>query len=272
MGCGGFGEVFAGEWLGTPVALKRVNIHASAGGDQSDPSRGLVAFLKEVRVLSQLRHPHCVLLLGACLEPEKECIITEFMPKGSVFDLLHGSTSGRNGASSLRVDLPVKIRIIQSCAKGMAYLHTHAPSPIVHRDLKSANLLVDHDGTIKVCDFGLASSRTTVTTLAVGTPQWAAPEVLRKDEFSTRSDVFSFGCVIWEVMVERIPFDGMTPVRVAHEVAYNGLRENIDDVSSALSTGEATGEVRTALMGLLRECWSEDPAERPTMCGIVRRC
>ena len=138
----------------------------------------------KVRMLAQLRHPHCVLLLGVCLQvisvrelpslqhdyiadvqPEHECIITEFMPQGSVADLLHA----RPDPSAAPIPFSTKLDILVSCSRGLCYLHAHLP-PIVHRGLKvvirtsllhieccvlaqSSNLLMDHDGSIKVCDY-----------------------------------------------------------------------------------------------------------------------
>ena len=138
----------------------------------------------KVRMLAQLRHPHCVLLLGVCLQvisvrelpslqhdyiadvqPEHECIITEFMPQGSVADLLHA----RPDPSAAPIPFSTKLDILVSCSRGLCHLHAHLP-PIVHRDLKvvihtsllhieccvlaqSSNLLMDHDGSIKVCDY-----------------------------------------------------------------------------------------------------------------------
>lgn len=105
----------------------------------------------------------------------------------------------------------------------MSYLHSFRP-PIVHRDLKSHNLLVDHNWNIKVGDFGLSRPQSLDLMTAAGTPQWTAPEVIRHDHYTTKADVYSFAIIIYELLSGKIPYGQLGPLAAAHKVAYENLR------------------------------------------------
>jgi serine/threonine protein kinase len=263
IGGGGFGDVFLGTWRGVPVALKRLRLNVTCAATM----RTLVA---EARTLAAVRHPNSVLFLGAMIDSDGCALVTEYVPGGSVNDMIAARSSSAEAPPPLERDhalgmlgelgWDVRLFVLTSACHGMAYLHSQA---LIHRDLKSANLLVDDLDTptvVKLCDFGL-SLRTDgslgATLAACGTPQWCAPEVLRADSFGRPSDVYSFGVVCWELaQMDHLPFRGMSPVRVAHEVAYNSLR-------LTLSPAAATA-CPAALVQLMESCWRESPAERPT--------
>ena len=114
-------------------------------------------------------------------------------------------------------------KILLQCAQGMSYLHSFRP-PIVHRDLKSHNLLVDHNWNVKVGDFGLSRLQSMDLMTAAGTPQWTAPEVIRHDHYTTKADVYSFSIIIYELLSGKIPYVEIGPLNAAHRVAYEGLR------------------------------------------------
>ncbi|CAI7814595.1 unnamed protein product [Closterium sp. NIES-53] len=144
-------------------------------------------------------------------------------------------------------------------AKGMNYLHCCNP-PIVHRDLKSQNLLVDKNWVVKVCDFGLSkikhqtylSSRT-----AAGTPEWMAPEVLRNEPTNEKSDVYSFGVVLWELSTMQRPWRGLNAMQVVGAVGFQQRRLDIP------------ASVDPAVSEIIRACWAEKPSERPSFSQIV---
>nr|CAB3451059.1 unnamed protein product [Digitaria exilis] len=168
IGLGSFGEVYRGEWHGTEVAVKKF-LQQDLSGD------ALEEFRTEVRIMKRLRHPNVVLFMGAITRVPNLSIVTEFLPRGSLFRLIHRPNNQLDERKRLRMALDV--------ARGMNYLHNCSPV-IVHRDLKSPNLLVDKNWVVKVCDFGLSrmknktflSSRSTA-----GTAEWMAPEVLRNE-------------------------------------------------------------------------------------------
>ncbi|KAG8059463.1 hypothetical protein GUJ93_ZPchr0002g23247 [Zizania palustris] len=168
IGLGSFGEVYRGEWHGTEVAVKKFL-------QQDFSSDALEEFRTEVRIMKRLRHPNVVLFMGAITRAPNLSIVTEFLPRGSLFRLIHRPNNQLDERRCLRMALDV--------ARGMNYLHNCTPV-IVHRDLKSPNLLVDKNWVVKVCDFGLSrmknntflSSRSTA-----GTAEWMAPEVLRNE-------------------------------------------------------------------------------------------
>ena len=213
---------------------------------------GLAAFCKEIGLMQRLRHPNVIPLLGVSLS--RNCgtlsVITELMPRGSVFQLLHPMGSGRPGVPLPRV---LAMRMLADCARGMSYLHSMSP-PIIHRDLKSQNLLVAADYSVKVADFGLSREALLgpAAMTRVGSVQWAAPEVLLGKEYSHQCDLWSFGVVCWEVLTARVPFDGMAQTTVATKVAVEGLRLPVPP------------RTPLRLLRLIARCWSEQPELRPS--------
>ncbi|KAL0397300.1 UNVERIFIED_CONTAM: putative serine/threonine-protein kinase SIS8 [Sesamum calycinum] len=165
---GSYGEVYRGDWHGTEVAVKKFL-------DQDITGESLEEFKSEVRIMKRVRHPNVVLFMGAITRPPNLSIVTEFLPRGSLYRLIHRPNN--------QLDERRRLRMALDAARGMNYLHNCTPV-IVHRDLKSPNLLVDKNWVVKVCDFGLSrmkhstflSSRSTA-----GTAEWMAPEVLRNE-------------------------------------------------------------------------------------------
>ena len=114
----------------------------------------------------------------------------------------------------------------------MSYLHSLTP-PILHRDLKSHNLLVDNNWNVKVADFGLSRAQSTNTMSAAGTPQWSAPEVIRQEKYTTKADVYSFGVIVYELISRKVPYANMGPLTAARQVAYDHLRPRFPEGSDA---------------------------------------
>ncbi|GJN29210.1 hypothetical protein PR202_gb17409 [Eleusine coracana subsp. coracana] len=250
VGLGSFGEVYRGEWHGTEVAVKKFL-------QQDITSDALEEFRTEVRIMRRVRHPNVVLFMGAVTRIPNLSIVTEFLPRGSLFRLIHRPNNQLDERRRLRMALDV--------ARGMNYLHNCTPV-IVHRDLKSPNLLVDKNWVVKVCDFGLSrikhstflSSRSTA-----GTAEWMAPEVLRNEPSDEKCDVFSYGVILWELCTLLQPWEGMNPMQVVGAVGFQQRRLSIP------------GNVDPAVAEIIERCWQTlvifnlDPKLRPSFSEIM---
>ncbi|XP_068326253.1 uncharacterized protein [Pyrus communis] len=200
VGQGSCGTVYHGLWYGSDVAVKVFSW-------QEYSEDVIFSFRQEVSLMKRLRHPNVLLFMGAVTSPQRLCIVTEFLPRGSLFCLLQRNTS--------KLDWRRRVHMAINIARGMNYLH-HFNPPIIHRDLKSSNLLVDKYWTVKVGDFGLSRLKqdTFLTTkTGKGTPQWMAPEVLRNEPSDEKSDIYSYGVILWELATEKIPWDNLNSIQ-----------------------------------------------------------
>ncbi|KAG9128675.1 hypothetical protein Leryth_018313 [Lithospermum erythrorhizon] len=246
VGIGSYGEVYRGEWNGTEVAVKKFM-------NQDISGNALALFKCEVEIMSRLRHPNVVLFMGAVTRPPNLSILTEFLPRGSLYKLLH--------KPNLQLDEKRRMRMALDVAKGMNYLHTSHPV-IVHRDLKTPNLLVDKNWVVKVCDFGMSrmkhhtflSSKSTA-----GTAEWTAPEVLRNEPSNEKCDVYSFGIILWELATLDVPWTGYHSMQVIGAVGFQGKRMDIPP------------RVDPEVAKLIRECWQTNPQARPSFGQIIAR-
>ncbi|XP_059657059.1 probable serine/threonine-protein kinase SIS8 [Cornus florida] len=246
IGIGSYGEVYRADWNSTEVAVKKFM-------DQDISGDALVQFKCEVEIMLRLRHPNVVLFMGAVTRPPNLSILTEFLPRGSLFKLLH--------RPNILLDEKRRMRMALDVAKGMNYLHTSHPI-IVHRDLKTPNLLVDKNWVVKVCDFGLSrmqhhtflSSKSTA-----GTPEWMAPEVLRNEPSNEKSDVYSFGVILWELVTLQIPWTGMNSMQVVGAVGFQNRHLDIPEM------------VDPMVAEIITECWHLDPSCRPSFGQLITR-
>ena len=254
IGSGGFGDVYKAVWHKLPVAVKRLK------GVDTNCSNTLKELSNEAGMLSELRHPNVVLFLGIVLTHEYCAVVTEFMEGGSVRDALD---EVQKKTTTLSND--IRLLVLKHTAQGMVHLHA---LNVLHRDLKTQNLLTDHKTnprTVKICDMGLSTYKEKFlkkTLTAVGTPQYAAPEVLRHDRYSEKADVYSFAVVAWELFQPdgKFPFEDISALRAAHEVAYSGLRPSPD----------VPLETPTWVKKLITNCWVNDPNDRPSFCDILK--
>lgn len=242
IGEGAFGKVYEGKWQARPVAVKMLIC-------QDLRPDILAEFESEVQIMSVLRHPNIARLLGACMEPPNRCLVVELLTRGSLWGVLR----------SKAMDEATRVRFILDTARGMSYLHNFHP-PILHRDLKSPNLLVDSNYQIKISDFGLARVKAHVQTMTgnCGTVQWMAPEVLGNQKYNEKSDVFSFGIVVWEIMTGECPYDGMSQIQAALGVLNRNLRPTIPTKAPKF------------LAQLMKACWNRQPELRPSFLQIVK--
>ncbi|CAL5208486.1 unnamed protein product [Lathyrus oleraceus] len=244
IGLGSYGEVYRADWNGTEVAVKKFL-------DQDFSGAALSEFKREVRIMRRLRHPNVVLFMGAVTRPPNLSIISEFLPRGSLYRILH--------RPNCQIDEKQRIKMALDVARGMNCLHASTPT-IVHRDLKSPNLLVDKNWNVKVCDFGLSrlkhntflSSKSTA-----GTPEWMAPEVLRNEPSNEKCDVYSFGVILWELATLKLPWTGMNPMQVVGAVGFQNRRLEIPK------------EVDPLVARIIWECWQQDPNLRPSFAQLT---
>ncbi|TVU33108.1 hypothetical protein EJB05_24893, partial [Eragrostis curvula] len=244
IGLGSYGEVYRADWNGTEVAVKKFL-------DQDLSGVSLEQFKCEVRIMSRLRHPNVVLFLGYVTQPPNLSILTEYLPRGSLYRLLHRPNS--------QIDEIRRLKMALDVAKGMNYLHASHPT-IVHRDLKSPNLLVDKNWVVKVSDFGMSrlkhhtflSSKSTA-----GTPEWMAPEVLRNEPSNEKCDVYSFGVILWELATMRVPWSGLNPMQVVGAVGFQNRRLEIPR------------EVDPQVASIISSCWENDPSKRPSFSQLL---
>jgi len=249
IGIGSFGEVHRALWRGTEVAVKRFL-------DQ-DISRNLLDEVTfEVDIMRRLRHPNVVLLMGAVTVPGNLSIVTEFLHRGSLFKLLHREQSPGIVAA---LDERRRMRMAMDVIRGMNYLHSFEPM-IVHRDLKSPNLLVDKSFVVKVCDFGLSRMKRNTylsSKTNAGTPEWMAPEVLRNEDSDEKSDVYSFGVILWELATMKEPWSGLNPMQVVGAVGFAGKQLEIPE------------SMDSVIANMCRACWNPNPRERPSFDDLA---
>ncbi|XP_034601459.1 serine/threonine-protein kinase CTR1 isoform X2 [Setaria viridis] len=246
IGAGSFGTVHRADWNGSDVAVKILM-------EQDFHPERLKEFLREVAIMRSLRHPNIVLLMGAVTQPPNLSIVTEYLSRGSLYRLLHRHSARENLDERRRLSMAFDV------AKGMNYLHKRNP-PIVHRDLKSPNLLVDKKYTVKVCDFGLSRLKANTflsSKTAAGTPEWMAPEVLRDEPSNEKSDVYSFGVILWELMTLQQPWSNLNPAQVVAAVGFKGRRLEIPS------------SVDPKVAALIESCWVREPWRRPSFASIM---
>jgi len=236
LGHGQFGEVWEGLWNNTtPVAIKTLK---SGTMDPKD-------FLSEAHIMKKLRHPKLIQLYAVCTLEEPIYIITELMKYGSLLEYLQGKGK--------LLKLPQLIDMAAQVAAGMAYLESQN---YIHRDLAARNVLVGENNIVKIADFGLARLiKEDEYEARVGARfpiKWTAPEAANYSKFSTKSDVWSFGILLTELVTYgRIPYPGMTNAEVLHQVEH-GYRM------------QASQGCPPALYDIMLECWHKDPMKRPT--------
>ncbi|KAL4560187.1 hypothetical protein LXL04_032336 [Taraxacum kok-saghyz] len=249
IGQGSCGTVYRALWCGSVcfqmLQSSYLRIIYEYPGDL------MISFKKEVTLMKKLRHPNILLFMGSVTSLQHLCIVTEFLPRGSLFRVLHRNTT--------RLDLKRCLHMAIDIARGMNYLH-HCKPPIVHRDLKSPNVLVDKNWTVKVGDFGLSRIKRHTylkTKSGKGTPQWMAPEVLRNEQADEKSDVYSYGVVLWEITTEKIPWDDLNPIQVIGAVGFMNRRLEIPK------------DVDPLWASLIESCLCSQPQSRPTFQEIL---
>jgi serine/threonine protein kinase len=276
IGEGSFGKVYLAVWNETPVAVK-VLVDTSSALDRKldDPMRlrrlaapVLDKLAEEAGLMASMRHPNIVQFMGIVSMPP--CVVTEFCERGSLTDVLKRARKGESGAVEA-LGWRLRLNMAADAAKGMLYLHAR-PQPIIHRDLKSPNLLVDGHFHIKICDFNMSrimEESGQGSSLAGTNPRWLAPELLSGEHATIYSDVFAFGVVLWELLTWELPWLKDNPWSVAHTVG-NGGRLTIPNRWDlpGLDTNQFTR--LDDYIDLMQRCWAQNPYDRPGFSEIIQ--
>ena len=287
IGQGGFGEIYLGNWQGKKVAIKKLTLINLRVGDNN-----LSKFINEINIISSLRHPNIVLYMGASVDKDNYYMITEYLPNGTLFDLLHNNNNtnsnnnnkknnnnyGENinnnslistnnnsinnfdnySKNSFFLNDSMKIKIALQIAFVIKYLHSRK---IVHCDLKSPNILIDKNYNIKLGDFGLSrfiGKNSENIKGKIGTPHWMAPEILLGGKYEYHSDIFSYGMILWEILTGDIPYNNIDPKKIENLITNEKNIVKVPDYGNLI------------LRKLCKICINYEPEKRPSIDEILK--
>ncbi|XP_027911733.1 cysteine-rich receptor-like protein kinase 10 [Vigna unguiculata] len=264
LGEGGFGPVYKGILPdGRQIAVKRLSQFSGQGSQE---------FRNEVMFIAKLQHRNLVRLLGCCLEQNEKILIYEYMCNASLDFHLFGDDEKRK-----QLDWKLRLNIVNGIAKGILYLHEDSRLKVIHRDLKASNVLLDSEMNPKISDFGLARAfeigqNQAKTKRVVGTYGYMAPEYAMEGLFSVKSDVFSFGVIVLEIICGRknsgfhLSEHGQSLLLYAWNIWCAGKYLELMD-PTLMKSFIASEVVKCLHIGLL--CVQQDLADRPTMSTVV---
>ncbi|KAJ0988476.1 hypothetical protein J5N97_006832 [Dioscorea zingiberensis] len=269
LGEGGFGPVFKGiiddkvrpRIKAQPVAVKVLDL---------DGTQGHKEWLTEVIFLGQLRHPNLVKLIGYCCEDEHRLLVYEFMARGSLENHLFKRFI-------VSLPWPTRLKIAVGAAKGLAFLH-ETEKPVIYRDFKASNILLDSEYKAKLSDFGLAKDgpegdETHVSTRVMGTQGYAAPEYIMTGHLTAKSDVYSFGVVLMELLTGRKSVDKTRPAKEQNLVEF--ARPYLKDarklarIMDPTMEGQYSTKIAMKVASVAYQCLTQNPKSRPQMSDVV---
>ncbi|PAV57043.1 hypothetical protein WR25_26111 [Diploscapter pachys] len=243
LGVGTFGSVYYGIWA-----------HSSDGSQKEVALKKVFMLQKEAEILSKIRHKNIIQFHGICKTGTDFYIITEFAPNGSLYDVLH-----KDKEENL-IDFNMILAWATQIARGINYLHYDAVDTIIHRDLKSKNVVIDAKNACKICDFGTSKDLTHSCTAPTwgGTAAWMSPEIITQAEgLTTATDVWSYGVVLWEMLSREVPYKDFTEFRIYSLISQQGVTLTIPD------------SCPEQLKLLMKNCWKISPKDRIIMKQIL---
>ncbi|TMW90085.1 hypothetical protein EJD97_016217 [Solanum chilense] len=260
LGQGGFGPVYKGKFLqGAELAVKRLSNHSGQGVEE---------FKTEVMLIAKLQHRNLVRLLGYCVEGNEKILLYEYMANKSLDTFIFNRTFCR------LLDWRIRFEIILGIARGLLYLHQDSRLRIIHRDLKTSNILLDDEMNAKISDFGLAriiegKSTEANTTRVVGTYGYMSPEYALEGLFSIKSDIFAFGVVVLEIISGKRNMEFFEEVNLTGYAWRLWMEDRALDMmdQTIVDTFEDKEVIKCVNVALL--CVQEDPGDRPTMSNVV---
>ncbi|CAN6579944.1 unnamed protein product [Malus baccata var. baccata] len=265
IGEGGFGRVYKGRLdAGQVVAIKQLN---------HDGVQGFQEFIVEVLMLSLLHHTNLVTLIGYCTDGDQRLLIYEYMPRGSLEDHLFDLSPGQEPLS-----WDTRIKIAVGAARGLEYLHCKANPPVIYRDLKSANILLDDEFNPKLSDFGLAKlapvgDKTHVSTRVMGTYGYCAPEYAMSGKLTLKSDIYSLGVVMLELITGKKAIDCSKRPGEQNLVSWSHPflkdRRKFVQLVDPLLQGRFPVRCLHHAIAITAMCLQEQPTFRPLITDIV---
>jgi serine/threonine protein kinase len=246
IGEGSFGVVYQGEYQREQVAVKKMHKQLSKDG------AALAEFAQEVALMCRLKHPSLLTCIAANITPPDVMLVTEYMKRGTLFDVLY--------RDRIRLTTALVRKMALQAAEGLAYMHELG---FLHRDLKSSNVLVDGSYNVKLGDFGLARDQSGANAAAAGglsgTIQYLSPECLRGEPHTAKSDVYAYGLCLWEMVAGEPPYVGVDAMVAARQVLDDGLRPAIPP------------SCPRPYAAIIQACWANSPAARPTFREVIDR-
>ncbi|XP_015693705.2 wall-associated receptor kinase 2-like [Oryza brachyantha] len=264
LGRGGHATVYKGRVPAAGggdlvVAIKRCKVM-----DETNKKE----FGKEMLILSQVNHKNIVKLLGCCLEVDVPMLVYEYVPNGTLYQLIHGAV----------VSFATRLRIAHESAESLAYLHSFASPPIIHGDVKSSNILLDESFMVKVSDFGASilapTDKAQMVTMVQGTCGYLDPEYMQTCQLTEKSDVYSFGVVLLELLTGKKPLclDGPEEERSLSAWFVAAMREKrVEEILDEKVKSEASGELLEEIAQLALECLQMCGGDRPAMKEVAER-
>ncbi|KAL9279891.1 putative receptor-like protein kinaseRLK-Pelle-RLCK-V family [Arabidopsis thaliana] len=265
IGDGGYGVVYRGNLVnGTPVAVKSCSTICKGQADKD--------FRVEVEAIGHVRHKNLVRLLGYCMEGTQRMLVYEYVNNGNLEQWLRGDNQNHE-----YLTWEARVKILIGTAKALAYLHEAIEPKVVHRDIKSSNILIDDKFNSKISDFGLAkllgADKSFITTRVMGTFGYVAPEYANSGLLNEKSDVYSFGVVLLEAITGRYPVDYARPPPEVHLVEWLKMmvqqRRSEEVVDPNLETKPSTSALKRTLLTALR-CVDPMSEKRPRMSQVAR--